>query len=133
MQTFLPFPSFLDSAKCLDYRRLGKQRVEAYQIYNALLDPEYGWQNHPATKMWRGYPDALALYHNEMIAEWKKRGYNNTMHYLTVEFPAEFPPWLGDEDFHLSHRSMLLQKDYEFYRDKFPADTPLNLGYKWPV
>ncbi|MFJ6723199.1 pyrimidine dimer DNA glycosylase/endonuclease V, partial [Streptomyces sp. NPDC091259] len=28
MQTFLPYPGFLDSATVLDPRRLGKQRVE---------------------------------------------------------------------------------------------------------
>ena len=36
MQTFLPYPDFTQSAKTLDYRRLGKQRVEAWQILNAL-------------------------------------------------------------------------------------------------
>lgn len=35
MQTFLPFPSFRDSAECLDYRRLGKQRVETLQLLKA--------------------------------------------------------------------------------------------------
>lgn len=36
MQTFLPYADFSMSAKCLDYRRLGKQRVEAMQILNAI-------------------------------------------------------------------------------------------------
>jgi hypothetical protein len=31
VNTFLPFPSFEASARCLDNKRLGKQRVEAYQ------------------------------------------------------------------------------------------------------
>ncbi len=58
MQTFLPYEDFTLSAQCLDYRRLGKQRVEALQIFNALTGAstkdgrEYrGWINHPATKM----------------------------------------------------------------------------------
>ena len=37
MQTFLPYKSFNKSFKVLDYRRLGKQRVEAMQILNVLL------------------------------------------------------------------------------------------------
>ena len=37
MQTFLPYPSFVESAKALDNKRLGKQRVEAYQILKTLL------------------------------------------------------------------------------------------------
>jgi hypothetical protein len=36
MQTFLPYPNFKKSLQILDYRRLGKQRVEAYQIIRIL-------------------------------------------------------------------------------------------------
>ena len=36
MQTFLPYSSFTESAKILDWRRLGKQRVEGMQIINAI-------------------------------------------------------------------------------------------------
>ena len=42
MQTFLPYPSFDASAKVLDYRRLGKQRVEAYQILNTITGKSAG-------------------------------------------------------------------------------------------
>lgn len=37
MQTFMPYNSFEESAHALDQRRLGKQRVENYQILQALL------------------------------------------------------------------------------------------------
>ena len=36
MQTFLPYESFRKSAEVLDWRRLGKQRVEGMQIINAI-------------------------------------------------------------------------------------------------
>ena len=36
MQTFLPHADFYKSAHCLDDRRLGKQRVEGYQILKSL-------------------------------------------------------------------------------------------------
>ena len=59
MQTFLPYESFAESAKVLDWRRLGKQRVEGMQIIKAItgekrLDgkPYKGWINHPASVMW---------------------------------------------------------------------------------
>ncbi len=35
VNTFLPFSSFEASVRCLDNKRLGKQRVEAYQARNA--------------------------------------------------------------------------------------------------
>ena len=52
MQTFLPYKSFVKSAQCLDNKRLGKQRVEAMQILKSIYIEDYGWKNHPATKMW---------------------------------------------------------------------------------
>jgi len=52
VQTFLPYPDFKQSAACLDYRRLGKQRVEGVQILKAILGekslngkPYKGWLN----------------------------------------------------------------------------------------
>ena len=41
MNTFLPYSDFIRSAKCLDYKRLGKQRVEAWQIYQTLKQGKY--------------------------------------------------------------------------------------------
>ena len=81
MQTFLPYKSFDKSFKVLDYRRLGKQRVEAMQILNVLLGrtKTKGWVNHPATKMWKGYENALKQYLNKCIDHWIARGYNNNM------------------------------------------------------
>ena len=61
MQTFLPYSCFKQTANCLDYRRLGKQRVEAFQILNILEDitPNSRWKTHPAVLMWKGYENAL--------------------------------------------------------------------------
>ena len=52
MQTFLPYDDFVKSAKVLDYRRLGKQRVEAMQLLKAISG-QGGWRNHPAALMWK--------------------------------------------------------------------------------
>lgn len=133
MQTFLPYPSFKKSFRCLDYKRLGKQRVEAMQILRALNDPNYGWQNHPAVKMWRGYEDSLKLYMNLCIDEWVSRGYNNNMVKGEIEAPVlEFPPWLGDDTFHSSHRSNLIRKDAEHYL-QYGWTEPDDLEYVWPI
>ena len=141
MQTFLPYESFAESARCLDYRRLGKQRVEAYQILRTLTGESKGWVNHPAVKMWRGYEVALAKYGYEMCKEWKARGYKDTleekfMQYLvqhinrdSLMFPV--PDWLGGS-IHASHRSNLLRKNKEFY-SKYGWTETDNLSYVWPV
>lgn len=122
------------TAKILDFRRLGKQRVEAQQILNALNPRrKSGWKNHPAVKMWRSYSEALKLYRNIMILEWVNRGYKNTMKILPVnESKIIYPDWLGSESFHSSHRSNLLRKDPKYY-SQFGWTEPDNLGYVWPV
>jgi len=131
MQTFLPFPNSKKSAQCLDWRRLGKQRVESYQIHLIVSGQRTvgGWINHPAVTMWRGFADALADYHNEMIDEWVARGYQNNMDKLPV-VELVMPYWWGDEDLHASHRSNLLRKDYDYY-SQFGWTEPSNLEYVW--
>lgn len=148
MQTFLPFENFLKSAMHLDYRRLGKQRVEAKQILNCLyyrknndfymIDKNgrrrrRGWIDHVAVKMWEGYEEALKAYINTMIYEWVLRGYNNTMESLQIDqsIRFEYPHWLGNEDFHASHRSNLLRKNCEYY-SKFGWEESDDLPYIWP-
>ena len=141
MQTFLPYPSFERSATVLDDKRLGKQRVECLQILKALNDPTYGWQNHPAVKMWRGSTFYLADYAWAVCEEWTKRGYSDTCldkicALESVETATMgnclVPKWLGNEAFHASHRSNLLRKNPDHYR-KFWPDEPDNLPYVWPV
>lgn len=140
MQTFLPFKSFVKTAGYLDRMRLGKQRVETFQLLRALNGETKGWVNHPAAVMWRGHEASLAMYGCIICDEWKRRGYKDTM---TERIAAYFdvfgkpsdcgpPPWLGDKNFHLSHQSNLIRKFPEFYSSKFPG-VPDDLPYIWPV
>ena len=86
MQTFVPYDDFVKIVKCLDFRRLGKQRVEAMQVLNVLSGKSRGWNNHPCVHMWRGYEPALAMYMNYCIREWIDRGYRNTMRFDSIGF-----------------------------------------------
>ena len=144
MQTFLPYPSFARSARTLDRQRLGKQRVEALQILDALTVPGAGWTNHPATKMWRGYEQALVCYTDHMCAEWIQRGYDNTKcgeklaEYINVFDPVcgeeEQPWWMGNRAFHMQHRRKLMWKDPDHYSQWFriipQSEEP---HYLWPT
>lgn len=140
MQTFLPYPWFNKTASVLDYRRLGKQRVETFQLLRALNGETKGWANHPAARMWRGHEALLALYGCMICDEWKRRGYTDNMSPRIAEYfkiygkPSDSPkpPWLGDENFHRSHQSNLVRKDADFYRTYFP-DVPDDLEYVWPI
>jgi hypothetical protein len=141
MQTFLPYPSFAESARTLDRARLGKQRVEALQVQRALTVPGYGWRHHPAAAMWRGYLPALTKYALVVTDEWIAQGHADTVRPQVLAFAPEvdgldqsdleLPPWLGDEALHLSHRSNLVRKHPEHYGELFPG-VPDDLPYVWP-
>ncbi|WP_433872191.1 MSMEG_6728 family protein [Saccharopolyspora sp. CA-218241] len=149
MQTFLPYPDFVQSAAVLDDRRLGKQRVEALQVLRALTTVGYGWQNHPAVAMWAGYEEALSCYGIAMCDAWTKAGRPDRCEVsireafrvatgLTViraqealAGAGELPPWLGDPPFHRSHQSSLLRKQPDYYRCMFKG-IPDDLPYVWP-
>ena len=138
MQTFLPYPDLRTSCVILDDRRLGKQRVETYQILRALTWPQYAWKNHPAVRMWRGFVPALVEYGLESCREWTRRGYADAvapqlLGWTGGRVPAgsPLPPWWGWEDLHRSHRSALLRKDPAHYAPLL-GDEPDDLPYLWP-
>lgn len=136
MQTFLPYRSFKKSAQSLDRQRLGKQRIEAKQIYFALTIPDYGWKQHPIVKMWKGYEKALLEYSIEICKEWRKRGYNDAQleffekEYAKRKEPVRYPEWLGKRKFHLSHKSNLVRKLPEHYSPLFEG-VDGSLPYEW--
>jgi hypothetical protein len=149
VQTFLPYPDFEASARALDAKRLGKQRVETTQIVRALTRAGYGWAHHPAVMMWKGFEEALGRYGFVCCDVWTQLGFGDTCastiatdlrsagitEVRTQEelgAAGALPPWLGDDTVHLSHRSALVRKDPEFYRPLFP-DEPDDLPYFWPV
>ena len=141
MQTFLTYPSFTETARCLDYKRLGKQRVEAKQIYLALTKKNYGWKNHPAVKMWRGSELSLLCYGASMCYEWRMRGYEDSLYrwflraiskHRTKGDENTVPSWFFSRRFHQAHRSNLVRKDWRHYRKYFPR-IKNNLPYIWPV
>ncbi len=149
MQTFLPHPNFERSARALDVKRLGKQRVECIQVIRGLTREGYGWRNHPAVTMWRGYEEALGRYAITVCEVWSERGFGDTCAATIgtdlaaagvtsmrsqpeLAAAGALPPWLGLEEFHRSHQSSLVRKDPDHYRPQFP-DVPDDLPYYWPT
>lgn len=141
MQTFLPYSIYNLCVRCLDYRRLGKQRVECIQILktNLGLTTSKAWKNHPAVLMWKNNLYNLCEYSIIICKEWIKRGYKDNclkqilnLKTMVNEDKNSKPFWLGNLDFHLSHQSNLLRKKPEYYGKYFPG-IPNNLPYIWPV
>lgn len=145
MQTFLTDMSFRRNAQFLDEKRLGKQRVETLQIMKAIFDPEYGWQSHPVTNMWRNHPFGLWLYQYHTCEVWTAKGFQDTCKDRTRKLlidndvsldPSDhkeiWPEWINDERLYASHRSNLLRKRPAHY-EKFGWLEPDNLPYFWPT
>ena len=137
MQIFLPYEDFKKSLRTLDNKRLGKQRVETYQIISAIsrrpkLDgtPYKGWLNHPCTIMWKNHLPALKQYLNYSIMEWIERGFKNTMNFEIVNEEIVIPSFVGNERFHSSHRANLLKKEPEFYSKYGWTENPTD-PYVW--
>ena len=137
MQTFLPYANLAQSAARLDNKRLGKQRVEAYQILFVLLNPSArGWRNHPAVKMWRGHERALATFGSLCCEEWLHRGFNDTMlprfRVLLETLPRTgMPEWLGDDRVNRAYRAALLAKNPSHY-SQFGWGIEPKVEYQWP-
>jgi hypothetical protein len=139
MQTFLPFPDFDESMRVLDPKRLGNQ---VYREGLTLI--KGGWPHHPASKMWRGYEYALALYCIAGLNELFRRGKDYPHHRLTFEgflsnYPdTGMPPWLGNEAFHSCHRAILLWKNPLWYgqfgwtEEPKGPDEKKRFPYIWP-
>jgi hypothetical protein len=148
VQTFLPVPDFAATAALLDRKRLGGQRVEAYQILRGLIVPGHGYRHHPAVKMWTGHEEALARYALTICEVWSGLGCADTVadkvratvasigidHVRTeAELVAAgaLPTWFGNPDFHRSHQSALVRKLPDHYGPLFPG-VPDDLPYVWP-
>jgi len=135
MQTFVPYPDIRESAIVLDRQRLGKQRVETFQLLRAISNESLGWRNHPAAKMWRGHESGLVAYGLAVCTEWISRGYKDTCTEKILAYgePDEnnMPAWWGDEAVHSSHRANLLRKLPDHYRQFGWTEDP-SMPYVWP-
>lgn len=121
MQVFMPYTNIIESVKCLDNKRLGKQRIEI----KYMLEMMYGmWpeRKHPVIEMWEDYPRFLHIIYKFTVKEWIIRGCKNTLP-TSLEFVKTDPippPWL--KDYTYQYKALLLHKDYEFYSKEFDTD-----------
>ena len=142
VNTFILTNSPVECMKLLDYRRLGKQRVEAKQIVDTIEKNTNGWKNHPVSKMWKNNIVGLKYYINCCIDEWVKRGYKNTMkkydlsEYLLPDGTYDelkILPWFYfNKQIQESFKASLLRKNNEYYKDVISCDTKyMSHGYIW--
>jgi hypothetical protein len=156
MQTFLPYSSFVKTARCLDWRRLGKQRAEAFQVIDislkvlkrdnpedekykdVILDgPRIWWENHPARLMWQDHLYTLCEYSIIICDEWKRRGNVDIMKERFISLRDKYfedngrPDWINNS-FCIAHRSNLIRKGRAKLLKKGIADDYLKYKSLWP-
>jgi len=140
MQTFLPYPSYSQTAMCLDNKRLIKQILEAVQIFNVIKNPlAKGWQKHPAVNQWRNHPGQLMSYAVCMCHEYTNRF--NKIHkydaqiknYLMNNMIGPSPKFRFNVNYLDNHKAILLGKDFSYYKYYWPNIHPaIKTNGKWP-
>ena len=145
MQTFLPYADPEASARVLDVKRLGKQRVECLQVVRGLTVPGYGWRRHPAVTMWTRCLEALARYSLTCCEVWVEAGREDTVastlradlaaggvtevrSQAELEAAGAVPWWWGHELVHRSHRSHSCARTRRSTARPSPASRPT-----WPT
>lgn len=151
MITYVTHRGYGATAAALDDRKLGRQRVEAQEIFNTLTLGEE-LPKDPVYRMWEGYEFALGIYCMMLCMEftmhrgiadkifWEVAAALKEMKRSDASFSMEHPPWHDDKDVMRSHRSNLLRLQNEGdavaghdYLKHFGKATPKNMPYLWPI
>lgn len=113
--------------------------------WRVIENESLAWQDHPVVGMWAGYEHLLLDYQRAICEEWTRREtaagnrysdmcLEKTTHLYFQARPLTlggWPDWLGNEELHLGHQSLLLRKHPIYYRQFFPL-TPDNLPLVYP-
>ncbi len=132
MMIWLPYPDFTKSVSCLNTQHLNRQRANCQVLSKSFISPNR-WNHVPTFKAWKNYYEVFQYYHDVCVKEWVKRGFRT----IAVLYEAPKPdkrdlPWfIGEEQYHASHRSNLLRLD-PTYAGIEGWREPSNLPYLWP-
>jgi len=148
MQVFRPYIDWRMSARVLDDRRLGKQRVEAKQVMMTIFrrmglirDGRRGWLNHPIALMYyndgKPYISDLIGYFNVCVEEWMPSGMRSSISLSDIEHlilgvaSAEGHPLTHVHE--IEYRRILTLKDPEHYLWAFRREEVLEVFETEPV
>ena len=138
MNSFVCESSFQDTTSALDMRRLGKQRIECWQMLMALLGQSTAYANHPATRAWSGYEYSLASFAIACHDEWISRGYKDTTRDRVVQLRTLLsntgdPWWVTNDRYLNTIRGVLIGKMPEYYGPLWPDVEAMYGKQSWPT
>lgn len=118
MQIFL-IGNVLETAKCLDNRRLNRQIIEVKQIISAIEGKTISWRNHPVTIMYENDLNFLRGYKNCLIAY--KDGRMSDAMYFSEWCERTKPDFLKNNGWYFENmKNLLYTKNKEYYSNYFP-------------
>lgn len=112
MQIFIPYPSPIEVAKCLDPKRLNKQIIECGQIIKAIRGETKAWVNHPIVKMYADHLRWVEFY-KACLESYKNSP--DLAEFWSAQADMVRPFWMTDA-LCRSHKRRLVAKDPQFYK-----------------
>lgn len=112
MQVFVPFPSPIEVARCLDKKRLRKQIIECNQILSAIYGYSNAWSNHPIVKMYAEH--TVWLWHYTEVLKYYQDGLPRLATYTSNAADFFRPSFLTDSLCD-QHKRRLYTKSPELY------------------
>lgn len=142
LRTWLPDPSFSESAKLLHDEEIHKVRGDVLFLLDVLAGRYQHMRHNPAVTMWRGSELMLVAYGTIVCQEWQARGRPDKLGERIFAFAEEAlrtnalnpeengnkPWWLGNDGFHQSHKSGLISLRPHYYQKFWPnisRDLPM--------
>lgn len=136
VNAFLICADFAESAKVLDSSRLFKQCREALQMINIIDNKDMttkGYSNHPATKQWIGFTNALKAYYNAHLAElFERKSHDTKMKFYIIPRHYERPWFVTCSHVHNSHKASLIRKNPYHYSKLTCPEEYQKYSYFYP-
>lgn len=118
MQIFL-IGNVLETARCLDKRRLNKQIIEVNQIISAIEGNSKAWRNHPITIMYENSLNFLRSYKWCLVAYKENR--KEDAQWFSDRCERTKPDFLKDCEWYFENmKNRLYTKNKEHYLEYFP-------------
>lgn len=138
MHTWVPEPTFAECARALSKDHLLQQIHDALDLCSRLAGRRNNCPDE-IYEMWYGYGSAAAAYGGYMAGEYEWRDYPDAPTVVTLGLrprlraawhalhrhgrAVAMPPWLTDEELHLSHRTALVRLD-SWYLEEYNIRPP---------
>ena len=126
MQIFI-IGTIIETAKCLDTKRLNKQIIEAKQILRAIIVHDAPWKNHPCSLQYKNYTTWLRKYYYCLKAY--KFGCITVANNISKSAEEYTPLFHTEEFFNQMKRRLYTKNNLHYNQWKNLGESNINLYY----